>query len=218
MSQRLIPLNKKIRKGGDLLWNQEDLDTVKAITTEIKKGVALTIPDTTADFVLKVDASDVEIGAKLKQKHGIVGIFSKALTWAETRDSVTERKMLAILRGLQNFHKIIFSSKILVHRDHANLLYDESGISKRISRWKVMLLEYNYKLKHIPGENNIAVDYLSRIGVIGVLKKTPLSLENICKHQKEGQKTGIKRILGKDVYCNDKRAGINTKIVRDQRN
>ena len=48
--------------------------------------------------------------------------------------------------------------------DHANLQYWKSpkNLNRRTARWQADLQEYDYKIQHIPGKENIPPDALSR--------------------------------------------------------
>ncbi len=71
--------------------------------------------------------------------------------------------MLAIYKALKHFHQIIFGSKIEIKTDHANLLHQSGDWSKRINKWKVLLMEYDYTLQYQKGTKNIPADFLSRL-------------------------------------------------------
>ncbi|KAG0423245.1 hypothetical protein DMUE_6162, partial [Dictyocoela muelleri] len=51
--------------------------------------------------------------------------------------------------------------KINIESDNKNLMYD-GELSKRAYRWKFLIEEYEYTLKHISGEKNKDADLLSR--------------------------------------------------------
>ena len=151
-----------MKKTKEFSWSNKDTKTVKKIINKITNHLTLSFPDFNSEFQLYTDASDQAIGGMLKQKDKVIAIYSHKLNDSQQKYTTTEKEMLAVIECLKNFKNIIFSAKISVYVDHANLLFEGDINNSRVHRWKIILNEFNLELKYIKGENNSAADCLSR--------------------------------------------------------
>ncbi|ORD96396.1 TF26 [Hepatospora eriocheir] len=166
LNERIIPLNKKICKETKFYWDENDTKLVNDIIKDIKTQVLLYRPDMNKPFIIEADASDYAIGRILKQENKEIGYFSKHLSKSECNYTVMEKEMLAILRTVQKFRKIIYGSKIIIKTDHANLTFQRNDLSNRVNKWRILLSEYDYTLVYNKGTDNIVADGLSRLFLI----------------------------------------------------
>lgn len=83
---------------------------------------------------LYTDASNIGIGAILVQDHGPIGIYSHKLPSTEGRYTTTELEVLAIIKAIQNFKKIIFGSEIKIITDNKNLIFDKPIETSQMQR------------------------------------------------------------------------------------
>lgn len=125
-------------------------------------------PDFSKDMILTTDASKDSIGAILSQKtkddkEQVIYYFSRGMTGAEKNYSVTEKELLAVVKGMQHFRQYLIGKPFTLHTDHSALEYLTRGteLNSRLMRWALELQEYSYIPKYIKGENNPA-DGLSR--------------------------------------------------------
>ena len=131
----------------------------------------LQAPDFRKSFALAVDASQVGVGAVLLQPddQGVnhpVCYFSKKFTPAQKNYSVIEQELLAILLALQHFEIYIpaYGPQVVIYSDHSPLQFLEKFKFKnqRLTRWSLLLQEYNILVRHIKGADNVVADCLSR--------------------------------------------------------
>ena len=93
-----------------------------------------------------------------------IAFFSRKLTPAQTRYTVTERELLSIVEVLKEFRNILMGQQIIVHTDHENLTYKTQN-SDRVMRWRLYIEEYSPDLQYVPGPNNVVADALSRLEI-----------------------------------------------------
>jgi len=112
---------------------------------------------------LITDASPVGLGAVLTQVRGgcerVVTYASHSLTDVERRYSQTEREALGLVWGCERFHVYLYGVEFTLLTDHKPLevIYStNSRNSARIERWVLILQPYRFKVRYIPGKQNIA--------------------------------------------------------------
>eukprot|EP00477_Mikrocytos_mackini_P001320 GAHX01001416.1.p2 GENE.GAHX01001416.1~~GAHX01001416.1.p2 ORF type:complete len:316 (-),score=61.43 GAHX01001416.1:1150-2097(-) len=162
LSEKIASLNEKL-KCDKVCWKNEDQHLIEEIVGIIEENIKLHLPDYQKPFVLYTDASDNGISGILTQNNTIIRIFSAKLKDSEMKYNIMEKELLAVLRSLQKFRSIIFDNKVTVMTDNNNLTFEKAIDSSRSQKWKLVLSEYNYEFKHIPGNINTGADYLSRL-------------------------------------------------------
>ena len=124
----------------------------------------LAFPDFSKPFHLYTDASDIQLGATLVQDGKPLGFYTRKLNKAQRSYTVGEKELIGIVEGLKAFTGVIRGQDLTVHTDHLNLLYNKLP-SQRMTRWRLLLEEYNPKVVHIKGVDNDAADALSRLDI-----------------------------------------------------
>ena len=118
-----------------------------------------------------VDASDVGSGAVLLQEDdkGIdhpVSYFSYKFNIHQRNYSTCEKETLALILALQHLRVYLDApaAEVLVYTDHNPLVFINRMKDKnqRLLRWSLVLQEYNLKICHVWGKDNIIADALSR--------------------------------------------------------
>ena len=163
-SETLAPLTALTSKNVPFKWTeveQKAFDTMKRI---MARETLLAYPDFNKEFHIYTDASNIQLGAVIVQEGRPVAFFSRKLTPAQTRYTVTERELLSIVEVLKEFRNILLGQQIIVHTDHENLTYKQQN-SDRVMRWRLYIEEYSPDLRYVPGQNNVVADALSRLGI-----------------------------------------------------
>ncbi len=65
------------------------------------------------------------------------------LATAQSKYTVTELELLAIVETLKKFNGMLWGQRITVYTDHKNLTRDGLGLtSDRVAHWRILLEEY----------------------------------------------------------------------------
>lgn len=172
LSTLLSPLTALLGKDVKYRWTDACQEAFNSVKILLSSAPILHAPDFKKPFILATDASDVGVGAVLIQldEQGIehpVSYFSKKLDNAQRNYSVIERELLAIVLALQHFHVYLpsYGPQVKVYSDHHPLQFLNKFKFKnqRLTRWALLLQEYDLAIYHIKGADNVLADCLSRI-------------------------------------------------------
>ena len=188
------PLNELLRdeaKGKTtLLWdaNPEKYDqAVHSLKKALCSFPVLRQPNFEKPFLVYTDASDYALGAVLCQlidnKMCAIHYVARSLQKAEKNYSVQEKEALGIIFGVKKFRKMLLGSRFKIRclTDHKSLecLTNAKELAGRMSRWAMIMSEYNYTVEYIKGTTNTAADALSRLISLPEDAWKPLSLKDM---------------------------------------
>lgn len=92
-------------------------------------------------------------------------LFSKNLSPAELNYTVTEKELLEIIHAISKFRHYIIDYETFVHTDNSAIIFlmRKPITNGRITRWLLLLQEFNIYLIDRLGRDNLATDFLSLI-------------------------------------------------------
>ena len=100
-------------------------------------------------LVLDTDASGHAVGAVLSQEQDgverVLAYYSQTLKPAERQYCVTRKELLAVVKGIRQFHVYLYGHHFTIRTDHAalrwllNFRYPEG----QVARWLQQLQEYD---------------------------------------------------------------------------
>lgn len=165
-----LPLTELLKKGTPYKWSQECEKSFQSLKDVLCSQPVLRAPDFNRPFKLACDASDLAAGSVLLQEDdsGVehpVAFYSKKFTPAQTRYSTVEKELLSLILSLQHFeYYLVPQAEIHVYTDHKPLRYLNNFHSnnQRLTRWSLYLQNFNLKIQHIKGLDNVLPDLLSR--------------------------------------------------------
>jgi hypothetical protein len=150
-------------------WGAKQQAAFEALKAALCSPPVLLVPDQSKPFVLNTDACKFAIGATLQQDHGNglqpVAFFSAKMSDAERNYDVREQEFMALFKACMHWrHYLHGTQPFLLLTDHDSLKYHKTmpNMSGRLARWIEKMAEFDYKLQHIPGKDNVVADALSR--------------------------------------------------------
>ncbi|KRH93289.1 transposable element, partial [Pseudoloma neurophilia] len=164
LGTKLAPLYKKLEGNKkNIQVSEEEMVIVHKIYDELRNKAQLYFPDLSKVFKMNTDASDTGIGAILYQENGIIGHFSKKLSGAQLKYSVTEKEFLAIYLAVKHFRQWLIGSSIKIYTDNKNIISTDFNHDKKTTRWKSELSEFQIEYIFVKGTENNVADCLSRL-------------------------------------------------------
>ena len=167
----LFPLTEALKgKGSSLTWSQTMLDSFSAAKSVLANVPTLVHPDPTARISVSVDASGSHVGAVLQQEvagsWAPLSFYSRKLSSAESRYSAFDRELLAAYSALRHFRFLLEGNEFVLFSDHKPLTH---ALFRTSPPWSAMqqrrlsyISEFNCKITHLPGAENVVADALSR--------------------------------------------------------
>ena len=105
-----------------------------------------------------------QLGSVITQDNRPITFFSRKLSGAQSKYTVTELELLAIVETLKEFNGMLWGQRINVYTDHKNLTRDGLGLTTdRVAHWKIVLEEYAPEIIFIKGIHNTVADAISRL-------------------------------------------------------
>ena len=137
---------------------------VDGIKNALAREVMLAYPNFNEEFEIYCDASKRQLGAVITQNNRPIAFFSRKLSEAQNKYGVTELELLSIVETLKEFKGMLWGQTIKVFTDHKQLVADAlGGTSDRITRWRLLLEEYNPEISYIKGADNTVADTINRL-------------------------------------------------------
>lgn len=167
-SMILAPITGLLKKHAKFVWTDECEKSFKRIKECLVSAPILSCPDYSLPFVVQTDASGYGIGACLTQPHPdgdkVIAYLSRSLTRQEQKFCTTQRECLAVLWAIEKLRPYLDSIPFTVVTDHYSLLWLQNlkDANGRLSRWAVRLQQFDFKIVHRKGKDNVVPDTLSR--------------------------------------------------------
>ena len=165
------PLTRLLQKDTPFVFGKECQQAFNDLKEALMSDPILIYPNFEEPFVLTTDASAFAIGAVLSQgpigKDLPIAYASRTLCSAETKYSTIERELLAIVWAVKHFRPYLFGRQFTLVTDHRPItwLWSIQDPGSRLTRWRLKLEEYSFKIEFKPGKYNKNADALSRIKI-----------------------------------------------------
>ena len=150
------------RSKGKLVQTPELLTAFNKVKSVIAENVLLSFPDPNLQYDIETDASDLQLGAVIKQQGRTIAFFSRKLSSAQQKYPTIDKEMLCIVEVLKEYRPILWGAAIHIYTDHINLTRQNIS-SNRIMTWRMLCEEFSPIFHYIRGPDNIIADTLSRL-------------------------------------------------------
>nr|XP_022901108.1 uncharacterized protein K02A2.6-like [Onthophagus taurus] len=176
LSTILYPLYQLLQKNAKWVWSDQCSQAFNQVKDILISASVLVHFNPDLPLQLTCDASNYGVGAVLAHifpngEEKPIAFASKKLNRAEMSYSQIEKEALGIIFGVSKFNQFLYGNKFTLVTDHKPLvtIFNPSkGIptfsANRLRRWAVILSNYDYNIKYVKSEKNIA-DSLSRIPI-----------------------------------------------------
>jgi hypothetical protein len=176
-SEMLAPLSDLVRECGETKTTHKNKikkkpwhwDSVHQISFDdvkktIAKEVVLAYPDFTKPFDIYTNASTKQLGAVITQDNRHIVFFSQKLSGAQSKYTVTNLELLAIVETLKEFKGMLCGQRQNLYTDHRNLTRSGLGsTSNRVTCLRILKEEYAPKIIYIKGIRNTVADAISQL-------------------------------------------------------
>ena len=154
------------QSGKRIKWTEEAERAFEQIKVDISNMQTLVFVDDDAPIFLHTDACKYGLGGYLFQVVGgierPISFYSKSLRGAELNWSTIEQECYGIICAVREFDHLLRGRPFTIRTDHANLVLMNISQAKKVIRWKMELMEYDFDIEHIAGVDNVVADVISR--------------------------------------------------------
>ena len=177
------PLYKLLEKDAKFLWDEDCQRSFEELKAYLTTTLIVRAPNWQLPFEVMCDASDLAIGAVLRQREGgkpyVVYYASKTLNEAQRKYTTTEKELLAVVYALDKFRAYLVGSDIIIFTDHSTLKYllTKQNAKARLIRWVLLLQEFNMQIRDKKGVENVVADHLWRLKIAHNTHNPPINDE-----------------------------------------
>ena len=167
-----IPLQHLIKTKTPWQWGSKEKAAFIKIQCMIQKCELLHHPDWNEPFYVFCDASQGMMSGALFQKRNnkyvVIDMWSKCFPKAAKNKHITTKELLALIECFKLWKRYFILNKVFIHSDSRNLKYlfklteEKRSNNPKHYEWVLLLSQYNFEVRFIPGIYNIIADYLSR--------------------------------------------------------
>lgn len=184
----MTPGNKKKDKS-PLAWTEKTILDFERCKEQLEQASLLAHPAPNAKLSLWTDASDLAAGAVLHQLVDghlqPLGFFSRKFDKAQRKYSTYDRELTAIFLAVRHFRYLLEGREFQIYTDHKPLIFafrkTHESDSPRRTRQLDYIAQFTTEIHHVPGENNVTADLLSRVETV---QATPaIDFEKLAEEQ-----------------------------------
>lgn len=168
-STTIQPLLHLTGKKEKFIWTSKEQIAFQETKNRFLDCVMLEYPDIKRTYILQTDASSIAIAGYLYQindegEQQVLAFLSRVLHGYECAYCTTELELLAIIWCLQKIRTFVVGSKLIIKTDHQALIHIQKSkqLNGRLTRWMLLLQEYDFKIEYCTGKENVIADILSR--------------------------------------------------------
>jgi hypothetical protein len=166
----LVGGRKKGERAAKFVWT----DIAQRAFEDLKEAVTNTCPlaflDYAKEIFIRCDSSQFGAGAVLFQfdaqgREHPVAYASRKYTLAERNYNTFQQEASVIAWSLEKFAEFFQGHHVTVQSDHRNLAWIKRSAMPQLTRWRIRLQDFDFKIEYLPGPQQVCADGLSRLGV-----------------------------------------------------
>jgi len=171
-STKARPLFDLTRSEQVWTWSRKEQAAFEDLKTVVTTAPVLVSPQESDSFQIEANSSDFATGVVLSQqsttdgKWHPIAFYSKSLSSMERNYEIHDKKMLAIIRGLEEWRHFLEGAThpVEIWTDHKNLEYFMTAkkLNHCQARWSLHLARFDFLLHYRPGRTMGKPDALSR--------------------------------------------------------
>ena len=194
-----LPLTSLLRKNNKFRFEENEIKAFNKLKELLTKEPILKLPRFGERFTVHTDACKDGLGAILLQKYEdkihVIAYASRITNNYEKNYSTYELEGLAALFAIKVWRCYLYVSKFTLHTDNSALSYIKTNknLSARLSRWILVLAEYDFDVVHRKGTQNQMADALSRNAIDKIYSSNTAKSRKIIEN-------GKKKII-KQIHC-----------------
>jgi transposase InsO family protein len=181
-SRLMAPLEQLRSEGNQIKWKLEHDEIIEKFEKILRNQITISFPDFSKQMVVSTDASkyglgavlyqlDVEEGTNLEVSELLqmpkkyIRMASRSLNPSECNYGAPQRELLGVLFALRSFRPYLFGHQFRLLTDHKSLTYmlERPKVSSVIYNWLDEIMQFNFRMEHVPGNLNVLPDLISRI-------------------------------------------------------
>ena len=182
LSEKLVPFFQLLKKDEKVLVTTELIEQFNEINRDLDRctQLALRQPLPNRQLVLMTDASFTAAGyailteddpnqkfTSVKKSYATIAYGSKTFTPSQPQMSIYAKEFLAIYYAFKEFGHIFWGTPkpviILTDNKSVTRFFQTKIIPPPLWNACDFVIQFNFTIAHIPGKNNTAADYLSRM-------------------------------------------------------
>jgi len=171
-STKARPLFDLTRSEQVWTWSRKEQAAFEDLKTVVTTAPVLVSPQESDSFQIEANSSDFATGVVLSQqsttdgKWHSIAFYSKSLSSMERNYEIHDKKMLAIIHGLEEWRHFLEGAThpVEIWTDHKNLEYFMTAkkLNHCQARWSLHLARFDFLLHYRPGRTMGKPDALSR--------------------------------------------------------
>jgi len=138
----LQPIVNLTKKNAPFKWTALHDRAFHDIKQALAKDTLIHYPNPNLPFDVYADASDTAVALAIFQNSKPVSFFSQTLSPSQRNYTVTQKKTLALVKGLQANRNIFLGRVVNIYTDHRNITFLTSSNPQTL-RWRLVIAEYN---------------------------------------------------------------------------
>lgn len=153
-------------------WTAERIAAFDAFKLALIKSGSIHYPDYSLRWVLITDASQEGVGIVLLQiyqptpesepQYQVILYDSQKFSEQAKKWLTIEQECYGNYWGVKRSSYYVRGKEFELWTDHRNNIWIEQSTVPKIIRWRVYMQSFNFKVRHIPGKQNLFADWLSR--------------------------------------------------------